>query len=164
MSESSYSSAPLPKPPSDRSFPAASNVDKRQYPRFKVDDATAVLGKPGLLASLGLGPIRHSVINLSQGGAMVRFAKSLAVDSRHELRIEIPKYREVIEAVGEIRWCGESVKRKSEFYLGIQFVDLPAAELRKLSSMYEWVSSAEYRARSAARKDASAVNLKAPRS
>jgi|SRR5579862_3322317 len=161
MAESSSNTDPLPKPPSDRSIPAASS-DKRQYPRFKIEGTTVAIGKPGFLATLGLGPIRHPVVNLSQGGAMVKFVKRLPVDSRHPLRIEIPRYKEVIEGFGEVRWCGESAKVKSEIYLGIQFVDLPAAEQRKLSGIYDLVTSAEYKAKATTRKDASSGSLKPP--
>ena len=114
--------------------------------------------------SLGLGPIRHQVVNLSQGGAMIRLGTRLPVESRHELRIEIPKCKEVIATDGEIRWCLASAKKESDIYVGVRFVDLPAAERRKLAGMYELFTSAEYRAKAAVRKDASSVhNLKVPR-
>jgi hypothetical protein len=158
--ESSSNSEPLPKPPSDRALPAASSSEKREHPRFKIEGTTVAIGKPGILASLGLGPIRHPVINLSAGGAMVKFVKRLPVDSRHPLRIEIPRYKEVIEGTGEVRWCGESARNKSEIYVGIQFVDLPVAEQRKLSSIYDLVSSAEYKAKATTRKEASSGSFK----
>jgi hypothetical protein len=147
MTEGSLSNVPDPKPPGDRTLPAASSTDKRQFPRFKVEGTTTSLGKPGLLVSLGLGPIKYPVINLSQGGAMVRVSKRLEMDSRHELRIEIPKYKEVIETVGEIRWCGESAIKESDIYVGLQFVDLPAVERRKLAGIYERFTSAEVKAK-----------------
>ena len=109
--------------------------DKREHPRFKVEGATTVVGRPGFLASLGIGPIKHSVVNLSQGGAMVRVGKSLPVGSRHELHIEIPKVNEVIETVGEIRWCAQSARKESDYYVGFHFVDLPPAERNKLGGM-----------------------------
>ena len=161
MAESVPGSTPAPKAPSDRAIPAAN--DKREHPRFKVEGASASVGKPGFLASLGLGPIKHAVINISQGGAMIRVGKRLAAESRHELRIEIPKCKEVIEAVGEIRWCLPSAKSESDIYVGVRFVDLPASERRKLVGMHELFTSAEYKAKAAVRKDASSVHLKPPR-
>jgi hypothetical protein len=161
MAESLPSSTPAPKPPTERAVLAAQ--EKREHPRFKAEGASASVGKPGFLASLGLGPIRHSVLNLSQGGVMIRLGKRLPVESRHELRLEIPKCREVIQAVGEIRWCLASAKDERDIYVGLRFVDLPAAERRKIAGMYELFTSAEYRAKAAVRKDASSVHLKAPR-
>jgi hypothetical protein len=143
-------------------LPAAGSADKRQFPRFKVEGTTTSIGKPGLLASLGLGPIKFPVVNLSQGGAMVRVSKRLPMDSRHELRIEIPRYKEVIETVGEIRWCGESAKKETDIYIGLRFVDLSAAEQRKLAGIYELFTSAEVKAKSPTRKDASSTSLKPP--
>jgi len=162
MAESIPGSTPAQKAPSERAIPSAPG-DKREYPRFKAEGASTSVGKPGFLASLGLGPIKHSVMNLSQGGAMIRVGKRLPVESRHELRIEIPKCREVIEAVGEIRWCLASAKNERDIYVGVRFVDLPAAERRKLAGMYELFTSAEYKAKATVRKDASSIHLKAPR-
>jgi len=162
MTESSSGSTPIQKAPSERSMPAAPG-DKREYPRFKVETATAALGKPGFLESLGLGSRKHPVINLSQGGAMIRLGKRLPIESKHELRIEIPKCKEVIQALGEIRWCLASAKSDSDIYVGVCFVDLPPTERRKIAGMYELFTSAEYKAKAAVRKDASSMHLKAPR-
>jgi hypothetical protein len=162
MAESLPGSAPAPKAPGEPAIPVS--TDKREHPRFKVEGTTTSVGKPGILASLGLGPIRHQVLNLSQGGAMIRLGKRLPVESRHELRIEIPKCKEVIAAVGEIRWCLASAKNERDIYVGVRFVDLPSAERRKLAGMYELFTSAEYRAKATVRKDASSVhNFKVPR-
>jgi hypothetical protein len=115
--------------------PESASRDKREHPRFKVEGATTVVGKPGFLASLGIGPIRHSVVNLSQGGAMVRVGKSFPIGSLHELQIVIPKANEVIETVGEIRWCAQSARKDSDFYVGFRFVELGPAERSKLSGV-----------------------------
>lgn len=159
MAEPLPGSTPAPKAPATPAAPP----DKRQHPRFKVEGSTASVGKPGLLATLGLGPRKHKVINLSQGGAMIRLGKRFAAGHRLELRIEVPKFKEVIEAVGEIRWCAASAKSESDIYVGVRFIDLPPAEYRKLVRMYEMFTSAEYKAMTAVRKDASSVRLKAPR-
>lgn len=111
--------------------------EKRQFPRYKVEGATTVLGKPGILQSLGFGPIRHPIVNLSQGGAMVRLSKGFPVGSRHELRIEIPKVGEVVETWGEIRWCAQSAKNPADYYVGVEFVDVPADERRKLAGLHD---------------------------
>jgi len=160
MGDSTSGSAPSQKAPSDKAIAVAN--DKRQYPRFKVEGATAVLGKPGLLQSIGLLSAARPVINLSQGGAMIRLGKRLPVESRHDLRIEILKCREVIEATAEIRWCLASAKKESDIYVGVSFVEISAAERRKIAGMYELFTSAEYKAKAQVRKDASSIHLKAP--
>src|SRR5215831_17000917 len=115
MAESLPGTTPVQKAPSDRAIPVS--TDKREHPRFKVEGATASVGKPGFLANLGLGLKKHPVINLSQGGAMIRVGKRLPVESRQELRIEIPKCNEVIETVGEVRWCLASAKQETDIYI-----------------------------------------------
>jgi PilZ domain-containing protein len=149
MAESLPGSRPVQKAPSERAIPAAQG-DKREHARFKVEGATTTVGKPGFLADLGFGPPRHQVINLSQGGAMIRLGKRVPVESRHELRIEV-------------RWCLASAKSEFDIYVGVRFVDLPASERRKIAGMYELFTSAEYKAKAAVRKDASSVHLKLPR-
>ena len=139
-----------------------SNKDKREYPRFRIEGATAVLGKPGFLASLGLGPIRHTVINLSQGGAMVRVGKRLPVESRHDLRIEIPQTKEVVETQGEIRWCAQSAKKDSDFYVGIRFVDVAPTDLSKLAGISRHFTSTTDKNNPAAQNEAVSVQLKLP--
>src|SRR6185436_20997145 len=151
MGDPASAAAHLQKAPSDRAIPAAN--DKRQYPRFKVEGATAILGKPGFLQNLGLLSAARPVINLSQGGAMIRLGKRLPIESRHDLRIEILKCREVIEATAEIRWCLASAKKESDIYVGVSFVELSDAERRKLIRMQELFLSAEYKALAQARKD-----------
>ena len=161
MSESASGSAPAQKAPSEKAIPSAAPGEKREHPRFKVEGASAVVGKSGLLAGL-LGPKTHRVVNLSQGGAMICINKRLPVGSKHDLRIEIPRYKEVIQTAGEIRWCLESVKN-SDIYIGVRFVDLDPADRRKIAGMYELFSSVEYKAMSAVRKDNSSIRLQAPK-
>ena len=149
MSESVPGSAPAPAP-----------GDKREHPRFKVEGATASVGQPGFLATLGFGPIQHTVINLSQGGAMIRLGKRVPVGSRHELRLEVPKCKDAIETVGEVRWCLASAKNEWDIYVGLRFLDLPATEKSKLADLHQRFTSAEHKAKSGAKKDASSIHFR----
>lgn len=162
MSETTSGSAPAQKAPSERAIPsAAAPNEKREHARFKVEGSTAVVGKAGLLSGL-LGAKKHHVVNLSQGGAMVCVNKRLPVGSKHDIRIEIPKFKEVIEGTGEIRWCLESAKN-NDIYIGIRFIDLDPSERRKIAGMCEVFNSLGFKAMSAARKDASSIRLQAPK-
>ena len=164
MAETTSGSAPAQKAPSEKAIPAAAAAvpgDKRAHPRFKVEGATAVVGKAGFLGGL-LGAKKNQVHNLSQGGAMIRITKRLPVGSKHDLRIEIPRYKEVFKAVGEIRWCLES-PTNSDIYAGVRFVDLDAADERKIAGMYQLFNSVEYKAMSSARQEASSIRLQTPK-
>jgi hypothetical protein len=156
--------APTPGPapvPGSATTPIPERREQRQHPRFKVDGASVVLGKEGLFASLGLGRRTDPVVNISQGGVLVRTSKLLAVKTRLPLRIEIPKFKEVIECEGEVRWSGQSAKSDSEFYAGFCFVRIDPAQQKKIALMQEMLASNEYRAKSQARRDASSGHLKA---
>jgi len=152
------SSAHGPKPGSERAVAVAH--EKREHPRFKVEDATAILGKEGLLAGLGLPFGKRRVYNLSQGGAMIHAGKALSVGSRHPIKIEIPKFKEVIQGEVEVRWCAESAKKEKDFIVGVMFVQLSPKERRKISGMQDLLTSAEYRAKAAARKEASSAQIR----
>jgi hypothetical protein len=160
MAESAAGSgaASAPKAQSSRFLPAVN--DKREHPRFKVEGAVATLGKPGFLASLGLGSSHSPVVNLSKGGAMIQVHKLLPAESVHPLRIEIPKYNEVIETQAEIRWGGQSARKEKLFFVGVAFKGMSSLDLKKIGHLYEVLSSAEYRAMSAVRKDASSAFIK----
>ncbi len=161
MAEMTSGSAPAQKAPSEKSIPSAVPNDKREHPRFKAEGASAVVGKAGFLGGL-LGAKKHPVVNLSQGGAMIQINKRLPIGSKHDLQIDIPKYKEVIKAVGEVRWCLESAKN-SDVYMGVRFVDLDPSERRKIAGMCELVNSMEYKAKSVVRKDNSSIRLQAPK-
>ena|SRR5688572_14816899 len=157
MSEQKPGAGPVQKPATDRAIAVAN--EKRHHPRFKIEGATAVLGKEGMLAGLGLGNRMRKLVNLSQGGAMIQTVQRLVVGSRHPVRIEIPKYKEVIQGEGEVRWCLESAKAKNDFYVGISFAELADSDRRKIARMQDLFMSAEYRAQTAVR-EASSGNIR----
>jgi hypothetical protein len=160
MSEMSPSSTPEVKPPSERSLQAApAHGEQRQYPRFKLDDAMVILSKGGLLSFMGLGKVRNRVVNLSQGGVLVLAAKSVPVETRLHVRIEVTKPEEILECEASVRWCAQSARDNKLYYVGLCF-EKPGAKLqKKIEQMRIWFTSPEYRTQ-AARKEASSMNLK----
>lgn len=156
-------STPPNKPASERSIPAVQQQqDRRQHPRFKPEGATILLGKPSLLASLGFSQKKDSVTNLAQGGVLVKARKRYAPGARMPLEIEIPSPADKFSGEGIVRWCAQSAKDESHFYVGIQFENLDALTEKKLVKMSEWFMSAAFRT-SAARKEASSAMLKKPK-
>jgi c-di-GMP-binding flagellar brake protein YcgR len=163
MSESVQASNPAAKPPSERAIPAAPDrTEQREHPRFKVDDAVAILAKGGLLASLGLGKVRNPVVNLSQGGVLVLAAKSIPVETRLRVRIEITKPADIVEAQASVRWCAQNARNHAQYYIGLRFEKPDPQMQKKIAQMHVWFTSAEFRTQ-AARKEASSTHLKAPR-
>ena len=62
-----------------------------------------------------------------------------------KIKIEMEKYSDSVEATGVIRWCYQSAKKKTDFFAGVQFLDLDAATRRKINLMREWFTSPQYR-------------------
>jgi hypothetical protein len=164
MSESTELPVSGQKSPKDSaSSGALARPEQRMHPRFKVEGATAILGKGRLLLSLGLGPRKSAVVNLSQGGVLVKSTKSFPVETRLRVRIEIPKPEDVLECDGEVRWCAQSAKNDACFYVGIRFERLDPLLEKKIGQMREWFTSVEFRAKASARKEASSSLMKAVR-
>jgi hypothetical protein len=68
------------------------------------------------------------------------------------IRIEMEKFKDVIEAEGIVRWCYVSARNAAEYYSGVQFVKLPPADLAKIVQMRAWFTSPEFRKKSATRR------------
>ena len=57
-----------------------------------------------------------------------------------------------------------SARNEAHFYVGLRFEETDTLLQKKIAQMREWFTSAEFRAKSAARKEASSsMNLKAPK-
>ena len=133
--------------------------EQRAHPRFKVEGATVTLIKPGLMAKLGLGGKTEPLVNLSRSGVLVLSRKALAVGAWLRLRIEIPKWGDVIACDGEVRWCAESARDEKRYYAGLHLAGVEADDLRRIEEMRKLSTSAEYRAMAGVRKEGSSGKL-----
>ncbi|HLF92917.1 MAG TPA: PilZ domain-containing protein [Planctomycetota bacterium] len=154
-------SGPAIKPASEPALSATpQRPERREHPRFKLEGATAVLGKAGFLSKLGLSQRKDAVVNLSQGGVLVLVGKPLPVGTRLPIRIEIANPADVVEGEAVVRWCAQSARNDAHFYAGLSFEGLDPLARKKIAKMHEWFTSSEYRAKASARKDASSGKLK----
>ncbi|MBI3857059.1 MAG: hypothetical protein HY293_15340, partial [Planctomycetes bacterium] len=69
-----------------------------------------------------------------------------------KVRLEIGKFKDVLEAEGIVRWCFQSAKEESNFYAGIRFVKMPPPVASKIAKLRGYFTSPEYKSRTAARK------------
>jgi hypothetical protein len=144
--------------PAGRNEPASSaqhgRVELRRHPRFRADDASARLYVKGFLTTLGIGRKQEggSAVNLSEGGVLLRIQSRLKSGSPVQVRIEIEKYKDIIEADGIVRWCFQSARDQADFYAGIEFRTLPRAQAALIGKMRSWFTSPEYKQKSATRK------------
>jgi hypothetical protein len=151
------SSSSLPAAGGKKDFTSSAKLKRaelRQHPRFRVEEAKTELYLKGFLAKLGLGRKNEArvAVNLSEGGILVSTLGKLAPGSKVLLRIEMEKYKDVIEAEGEVRWCYVSARNASDYYTGIQFVKLAPAHLSKIHQMRAWFTSPEFKQKSATRR------------
>jgi hypothetical protein len=156
MSEAGSSSS-IPSAGGKKDFTSSAKLKRaelRQHPRFRVEDAKTEIYLKGFLAKLGIGRKNEArvAVNLSEGGILVSTHGKLAPGTKVQLRIEMERYKDVIEAEGEVRWCYVSARSASDFYTGIQFVKLSPAHISKINQMKAWFTSPEFKQKSATRR------------
>jgi len=143
------SSAPA-RPRTDRESTKESGKpgDRRKHYRFEVDECQATLYRDGLLTVLGVGKSNRAraALDLSEGGVRFLTHERLPVGTKVRMVIEMERYKDHIEAAGEVRWCYQSAKSSEDFFCGVEFSDLDAAEKRKIAMMRDWFTSPQYRA------------------
>ena len=144
---------PASRPAPSPSRQPCAREERRKYPRFALDEVTAMVTLGGFLRVLGLGKGKNvsPVIELSEGGVRLVTQARIVPKTRIHLKIEIPKYRDVIECAGEVRWSLPSAKKTGEFYTAAMFVGLPPPDAKKIAVMRSYFTSPEYKAAYAAR-------------
>ncbi|HXG59950.1 MAG TPA: PilZ domain-containing protein [Planctomycetota bacterium] len=121
---------------------------RRRHPRFEIDDSSITLYREGLLASLGWGKnnLARGALDLSEGGARLLLDRRVRPGTKVRVRIQMERYKDVVEAVAVVRWCYENARKKGEFHAGVMFVKLDDAQRRKLALMRDWFTSPQYKA------------------
>ena len=153
--------ADIPAPNDGKSGPATRNL--RRWPRFKVDDEAAIVLFPEKLRNfMGLGRSNRAraAVNLSEGGVLVRTSVKLAEGTRVRLTINLTKFSDRFDCVGEVCWCYAAAHGEGEYYVGLRFLDLPASDIKKIEKMRSWFTSSEYKARTKFRKKDEGPQLK----
>jgi len=128
--------------------------DLRKHPRFRIEDAKTEMYLKGFLAKIGLNRKNEArvAVNLSEGGLLVITQSKLNPGAKVHLRIEMEKFKDVIEAEGEVRWCYASAKDASDFYAGVEFVKLAQENVSRINQMRAWFTSPEFKQKSATRR------------
>ncbi len=66
----------------------------------------------------------------------------------HPVILKFDKFRDKIEAVGEVRWSKENAGKPSGTHSGVMFLDLDPAQVKKICRMRESFTSPHYKAAS----------------
>lgn len=124
------------------------DAERRRHSRFEIDECQAMLYREGLLTVLGVAKNNRAraALDLSEGGVRFLIHERLPVGAKVRMIIQMEKYKDQIEASGEVRWCYQSAKNAEDFYAGVQFSDIDPAQKRKIVQMREWFTSPQYRA------------------
>jgi c-di-GMP-binding flagellar brake protein YcgR len=122
--------------------------ERRKHSRFEIDDCQATLYRGGLLTAFGVGKNNRAraALDLSEGGVRFQTLERFPIGAKVRVIIGMERYKEQIEAAGEVRWCYQSTKNSADFFCGVEFLDLPATEKRKIAMMRDWFISPQYRA------------------
>jgi Tfp pilus assembly protein PilZ len=126
----------------------------RSSTRFQIEDAVPLVYEKGLLTAFGIGRTNQArtAINLSEGGILVRTNDRMKNGIKVKVRLEIEKFKDVIEAEGVVRWCFQSAKQENHYYAGIRFTHVPAQAASKIARLRGYFTSPEYRSRQAAKR------------
>lgn len=140
--------AAKPGAKSDSTSTEGKASDRRRHNRFEVDECQATLYREGVLTVFGVGKGNRAraALDLSEGGARFLIHERLPIGTKVRMIIQMEKYKDAIEASGEVRWCYQSARAAEDFYAGVQFSDLQPAQARKIALMRDWFTSPQYRA------------------
>ena len=138
----------------EAAVPVNKKSDLRRSTRFHIDDAVTLVYKKGLLQSLGIGRTNEAraAVNLSEGGILIRTHDRVKNGTKVKIRLEIEKFKDVIEAEGVVRWCFKGANDDGDFYAGIRFTHVADSAAEKISRLCGYFTSPEYRSRNAARR------------
>ena len=148
--------APLP-PGGKKDFHSSASLKRaelRRHPRFHAHEAAAQLFLKGFLTQIGIGKKNEATgtVNLSEGGILVVIRRKHPPETKVQVRVEIEKYKDVIEVDGIVRWCFQSARDGSDYYAGIEFLNLKPAQAALIAKMRDWFTSPEYKQKSATRR------------
>ena len=138
----------------EAAIPPSKKSELRRSTRFHIDDAVTLVYRKGLLQTLGIGRVNEAraAINLSEGGILIRTRDRVKNGTKVKVRLEIEKFKDVIEAEGVVRWCFKGANGDDEFYAGIRFTHVADQSASKIARLRGYFTSPEYRSRNAARR------------
>jgi hypothetical protein len=139
-------------------------AELRRHVRFVPEKATAQLYLKGFLTTIGIGRKNEAqyVVNLSESGALIVLSSKFQAGTKVQVRIEMEKFKDVIEAEGEIRWCYQSARDATEYFAGVMFRNLPSLQAMRIAKMRDWFTSPEYKLKSSTRRRMAPLEARDP--
>jgi len=102
-------------------------AETRRSERIEADGMTTAVRESGFWRA---GPMRIvKVLDISSGGISFEHSQSMPTGQKVELSIDTPA-RDGIKAIGRVRYC---IRWASSFRIGVEFVEIAAADQRALT-------------------------------
>jgi len=120
--------------------------ERRKHPRFKIDEADAVLRRMGFSLFGGQANMARTAVDLSEGGVRIITTERVVPGVKVKVTIGIQKYNDSLETEAEVKWSHQNMSNGSEFYAGVMFLDLALPQVTKIARMRAWFTSAQYQA------------------
>jgi hypothetical protein len=138
----------------EAAFSAGMKRELRRSTRFRIEHADTLVYRKGLLQAFGLGRTNEAraAVNLSEGGILIRTRDRVQGGTPVKVRLEIEKFKDVLEAEGVVRWCFRGAGDGGDFYAGIRFTRVADGVMSKIVWLRGYFTSPEYRSRCAARR------------
>ncbi len=143
--------------PRKASEPSKAVKNLRKHVRFEIDEATPLVYVKGFLNLVGLGKSNKAldVMNLSEGGVLLKTLEKVPKGTKVHVRLKMEKYQDEFNADGVVRWCVLNPYAPVEYFMGVQFGALKEEQAKRLLKMRDWFTSPEYKAKSAGKNRAS---------
>src|SRR5687767_6355371 len=97
----------------------AERREQRAHPRFETEGGT-----------VDVDLRKEALVNLSQGGLLLLSRRLLPEGTRLRLRIELPKWKDLIACDGVVRWSAQSARDEDRFYAGLRFAEMDPLDVR----------------------------------
>lgn len=125
------------------SFELKKRSDARKHDRFKPKEAKIRVAKHGLFSKIGIAKnVGSNILDLSEGGARIRVSSMLKKGTKVYLRLDLPKFRDTVDAEGEVRWVRRT-KNEDEYEIGIMFTNIEDKHKNKINFMRRYFDSKE---------------------
>jgi hypothetical protein len=131
------SPAPEPnKPPSER----------RKLDRFPPQGWIAKVSLPRTFMGFGGGDaLSVPLLDLSETGARVLFPKAIDKGAQIRVRIEDPKFKEVVEWTARVVWVNPPPPIATTWVVGVEFVELSRDLKLRIQGWRSFYTSEEYK-------------------
>lgn len=121
-------------------------AERRKAERFPPAGWLAQVTLPRTFMGLGGGQtIKAPLLDLSEAGARIMLSQEVQKGQQVRLRIEDPKFKDVVEWMGRVAWVNPPPPVATTWIVGVEFVELPREHQLKIGGWRRYYTSEEHR-------------------